>query len=106
MGIDLPEEELMEIARRGVNLEKAFNTIHTSLSREDDYPPKRYIEEPIKSGPYAGYKFDLDKWNEMLDRFYELHGWDKETSLQTHQCLTELDMEDVAERLSKAGKLK
>ena len=106
MGIDLTEEELMEIARRGVNLEKAFDTIHTSLCREDDYPPRRYVEEPIKSGPYAGYKCDRDKWDEMLDKFYELHGWDKETSLQTRQCLIELGMEDVAERLSKAGKLK
>jgi len=105
MGIDLTEEELMLIGRRAANLEKAFNTIHTDFNREDDYPPRRYIEEPIKSGPYAGYKCDKEKFDEMLDRFYELHGWDKETGLQTSKCLMELDMEDVAKKLEKAGKL-
>lgn len=96
----------MLIARRSINLEKAFNTIHTGFERKDDYPPRRYMEEPVKSGPYAGYKCDKDKWDEMLDRYYELHGWDKETSWQTGECLIELDMEDIAGRLQKIGKLK
>jgi len=106
MGIDVSEEELMTIARRGVNLEKAFNTIHASFDRKDDYPPTRYLEEPIKSGPYAGLKCDKEKWDEMLDRYYELHGWDKATGWQTRKCLTELGLEDVAQKLEKAGKLK
>jgi aldehyde:ferredoxin oxidoreductase len=105
MGIDLTEEEFMLIGRRSYNLEKAFNTIHTDLSRKDDYPPRRYMEEPVKSGPYAGQKCDKDKWDEMLDRFYELHGWDKKTGLQTRRGLNELDMGDVAEKLERAGKL-
>lgn len=105
MGVDLTEQELMLLGRCAANLEKAFNTIHTDFNRKDDYPPRRYIEEPIESGPYAGYKCDKDKFDEMLDRFYELHGWDKGTGLQTSKCLTELDMEDVAKKLEKAGKL-
>ena len=67
--------------------------------------PRRYMEEPVKSGPYAGHKCDRDKWDEMLDNFYELHGWDKETSWQTRRCLAELGMEDVAEKLEAIGKL-
>ena len=105
MGVDLTEEELMLIGQRSYNLEKAFNSIHASFDRKDDYPPRRYMEEPVKSGPYAGYKCDKDKWDEMLDRFYELHGWDKETGWQTSKCLRELGMEDVAEKLKKVGKL-
>jgi len=105
MGMDLTEDQFMLIGRRSINLEKAFNTIHAGFDRKDDYPPKRYMEEPITSGLYAGYKCDREKWDEMLDRFYELHGWDKETSLQTSKCLLELDMEDVAAKLEKAGKL-
>ena len=105
MGIDATEEDLMLLARKAINLEKAFNTIHTDFDRKDDYPPLRYMEEPVKSGPFAGYKADKEKWDEMLDRYYEIHGWDKTTSLQTAKCLTELGMEDVAEKLEKAGKL-
>jgi len=101
MGIDLSEEELMMIARRGINLEKAFNTIHTDFGREDDYPPLRYMEEPIKSGPYAGSKCDKEKWGKMLDRFYELQGWDKESGRPTRQGLAQLGLEDVARKLDK-----
>jgi len=106
MGISLTEEELMIIGRRGANLEKAFNTIHAGFARKDDYPPRRYMEEPIKSGPHAGQRCDKEKWDEMLDRFYELHGWDKRTSWQTRECLDTLGLEDVAERLERAGRLK
>jgi len=105
MGIDLTEEELMLMGRRGINLEKAFNTLHADFERKDDYPPRRYMEEPISSGPRMGFKCDRENWDQMLDRFYELHGWDKRTGLQTRQCLMELDMEDVARRLEKVGKL-
>jgi len=105
MGIDITAEELLLIGRRGYNLEKAFNTIHTDLGRKDDFPPPRFMEEPIKSGPYAGNKADEKDWNEMLDKFYELQGWDKRTGWQTGKGLTELGMEDVAGRLEKVGKL-
>jgi len=106
MGIEVTEEELMLLAKQSINLEKAFNTIPTDFERKDDYPPRRYMEEPVKSGPCAGAKCDKDKWDEMLDRYYELHGWDKETGWQTGKCLTELGMDDVADRLQKVGKLK
>ena len=42
----------------------------------------------------------------MLDRFYELHGWDKATSLQTREVLSALAMDDVAEMIAATGKLK
>jgi hypothetical protein len=41
----------------------------------------------------------------MLDEFYALQGWDTETDLQTHQGLAEIDLEDLAKKLSEAGKL-
>lgn len=106
MGIEVTEEELMLMARRSINLEKVFNTIHAGFVRQDDLPPRRYIEEPVKSGPYAGYRCDKDKWDEMLDRYYELHGWDKDTGWLTGHCLAEIGMGDIAERLEKLGKLK
>jgi aldehyde:ferredoxin oxidoreductase len=105
MGLNLSEEELMRIAKQSRNLEKAFNTLHTNLSRQDDYPPKRYMGEAVKSGPYKGHRCEKERWDEMLDEFYEYQGWDKETSLQTLRGLKKLGMEDIAEKLEKAGKL-
>jgi aldehyde:ferredoxin oxidoreductase len=75
MGLDLTEEELVNhYAVIGRNLEKAFNTLHADMSRKDDLPPKRFREEEVKSGPYKGFKIEENKYNEMLDEFYELWG--------------------------------
>ena len=105
LGTDLSEEELFLIARRAHNLEKAFNTVHTDFDRKDDYPPRRFMEEPVKSGPYKGYRCERENWDKMLDQFYELHGWDKETGLQTRSTLIKLGMEHVAQKLDDAGRL-
>ncbi|MEN6327910.1 MAG: aldehyde ferredoxin oxidoreductase C-terminal domain-containing protein [Syntrophomonas sp.] len=103
LGLDLDESTLMMYGRRSANLEKAFNTLNTNFDRKDDYPPLRYMEEPVKSGPYAGYKCDKDVWDKMLDKFYELHGWDLKTGLQTRKCLEEVGLADIAGMIAKRG---
>lgn len=106
MGLNLTEEELMNhYALLGRNLEKAFNSLHTNLSREDDLPPKRFMEEEVKSGPYKGFKADKDKYNEMLDDLYELWEWDRKTGMQTRTGLERLGLKDIADRLAQHDKL-
>jgi aldehyde:ferredoxin oxidoreductase len=105
MGVDIDENQLIFIGQQGYNLEKAFNTLHAGFTRTDDLPPARYMEEEVKSGKFAGYKCDPEEWVRLLDRFYELQGWDKETSWQTEQGLKELKLEDVAQRLKEAGRI-
>ncbi|MBA7562038.1 hypothetical protein ES695_16340 [Candidatus Atribacteria bacterium 1244-E10-H5-B2] len=106
MGLNLTEEELMDhYAVIGRNLEKAFNALHTNMSRKDDIPPKRFIKEQVKSGPYQGFKIDEDKYNHMLDEFYELWGWDKKTGMQTRTGLEKLGLKGIAEKLAEQGKL-
>jgi len=104
-GLDLSVKRLMHMGRRVHNLEKAFNTLHAGFDRSHDYPPKRYWEEPVRSGPYRGEHIDHDAWEVMLDEYYRLHGWDPETGLQTREGLSSIGLEDVAERLSASGKM-
>ncbi len=105
-GMDLGVDRLLWVSRRLHNVEKAINTLHGGFTRKDDYPPKRYWEEPVKSGPYKGDRIEHDKWDEALDAYYGLHGWDPETGLQTRRCLVDLGLEAVADRLAAAGLLK
>ena len=106
MGLHLTKEELINYyAPIGRNLEKAFNALHTNMSREDDLPPKRFRKEKVKSGPYKGFKIDEKKYNKMLDEFYELWGWNKKTGMQTRVCLEKLGLKDIANKLAKQGKL-
>jgi aldehyde:ferredoxin oxidoreductase len=104
-GMDLDAEKLMRIGLRVHNLEKAFNSLHGGFTRKDDYPPKRYWTEMVKSGPYVGASIDHEMWERMLDEYYSLHSWDRETGLQTRQILEELDLKNVADRLETVGLL-
>ncbi len=105
LGTALTADELMDLGEASYNLEKTFNTLHTGFTRKDDYPPPRYMEEPVKSGPNAGRKVEKEEFDKLLDRYYELLGWDRATGLQTRRSLNKLGLEDVASRLEQAGKL-
>jgi len=104
-GWDNTVEEFKYKAMKQLNLEKAFNLIHTNFNRNDDMPADRELNEPIPSGNLAGWKFDKEKLNKMLDEYYELHGWNKKNSFPTKKTLLNLGLENVAEDLKKIGKL-
>jgi len=98
-------EDLLDIAEKAINVQKAFNTLYADLSRKDDYPPSRLLKEPIKTGAFRGAVIDKEKWDTMLDEYYELYGWDKRTGLQTASGLRGLGLEDVTNRLEEKGTL-
>jgi aldehyde:ferredoxin oxidoreductase len=52
----------------------AFNTLHAGFSREDDSPPRRFFEEPIRTGVRAGAILNRREWDEMLDEYYRREG--------------------------------
>jgi aldehyde:ferredoxin oxidoreductase len=88
-----------------LNVEKAFNILHAGFSRLDDYPPARFFEEPIAQGPAAGFKLEREKWGHLLEEYYEMHHWDKETGFPARECLEGLDLREVADDLERVGKL-
>lgn len=105
-GLEISTEELMITGQRIHNLEKAFNTCHKQFSRQDDKPPKRLMKEPVSSGIYRGERLEEQCWDEMLDQYYLLHGWDQKTGWQTLNTLKKLEMTDVSDRLSRNNLLK
>lgn len=91
--------DLFKIGERIINVEKAFNTLHAGFTRKDDYPPDRFFDEPITSGPLQGEVLHLTDWDTMLDRYYTLHGWDPSSGLQKKEGLERLDLLDIYETL-------
>lgn len=100
-GSPISADDLFLIGQRIVNVEKAFNTIHRGFSRKDDLPPKIFVDESIKSGRYQGERLDESKWNEMLDEFYEMHGWATETGQQTRDGLLQLGFNEIWQKLEE-----
>ena len=105
-GWETSVEDLKRSAARQLNLEKGFNLRHTNFDRKDDLPTPRDRDEPIPSGSLKGWKLDMERFNRMLDEYYDLHGWDRETSFPRRKTLVDLGLEYVAEDLEKIGKLR
>lgn len=76
-GLDFPEAELLAAGRRIVALERLINA-REGLGRADDTLPKRYFDEPVPSGDFAGERIDRGEFDGMLSRYYALRGWDSE----------------------------
>jgi len=70
-GLDLTPEEVFEIGERIVTLERMF-IVREGIKREDDFPPQRYFE------PLNGLRLEREKFEQMLDEYYELRGFDRE----------------------------
>jgi len=104
-GVEMTPREILAAGKRTVNLEKAFNS-RLGLRRGDDRLCSRWMDEPLDHNysPARGMKAS-DFLEVTKDEYYEAHGWDKETSLQTRERLEELDMADVAGVLAKENAL-
>ncbi len=103
-GIDMNEEEMREIADRIWTLERAF-IVREGISRKDDTLVGRLANEPVHGGPLDGLRFDQQKWDKMLDEYYDLVGCDKETGVPTRATLESLGLKAVADELSQMEKL-
>jgi len=74
-GWDMSVEELELVGERVINLERLFN-VREGVRRRDDVLPWRVMHEPIPDGPSAGMHCPPDELAGMLDRYYDLRGWD------------------------------
>jgi aldehyde:ferredoxin oxidoreductase len=90
-GQNFDNERIMWLGERIFNLEKCFNILHTKWGREDDMPPKRFTSQPLD----GKFKIDLKAWNRMLDRYYELHGWDKKTGKPLKETIKRLQLDGL-----------
>jgi len=77
-GVDYSFDTLFKIADRIYNLIRLFWIREYGYwDREFDMPPKRWFEEPLTQGPMKGRHLSYDVYNQLLDWYYEIRGWDK-----------------------------
>lgn len=103
-GIEISPEEMELAAERINDLERSF-IVREGMSRKDDYFHGKIAKEPVQTGPFKGEMLDLEKFDAMLDEYYEVRGWDKETGVPTREKLEKVGLKNVADELEKMGKL-
>jgi len=91
LGVEFSEEELMRAGRRTVNLERCFNVREGAL-RADDTLPWRMMNTPVPEGPQEGMVTDKEMLDQLLDQYYEAHGWDVGTGIPKRETLETLGL--------------
>lgn len=94
-GWDLSTEEYKRAGERVYNLARAFNN-REGLTAEDDTLPGRLLKDPLPDGPAEGHVNELPI---LLEKYYQLRGWDAKSGKPSSEKLKELSLDYVAEKL-------
>ena len=99
-GIDMDIAEMESpIAERIVNLERCIEVRNNGRCREVDelvIPHYQWIDKT--DGTHLSE--DASEFRALLDRYYELRGWDKQTGWPTPEKLEQLDLAKVAAEIA------
>lgn len=120
-GKEVDEEGLYKIGERVFNLQRAIIGREGHRGRASDKLPDFYFTVPIEADAWneeclapgkdgqtsskRGTVLEREKFEKLMDEYYELRGWDVPTGLQTRAKLQELGLGDIADGLAKEGLL-
>ncbi len=94
-------DQLLKISEKIWNLTRAYSLREIDgFGREYDYPPPRFYQEPIPSGPNEGHYLTEEELEAMLDEYYQARGWDK-NGVPTDKKLEELGLSDLIPEMEK-----
>ncbi len=103
-GFDMSLSEFLKAGERVYNLSKAFN-IRNGFGRKDDKLPDRVFDDEVLYGPTEGETLSRREFEEELDRYYDVRGWDEE-GVPSKNTLKRLDLPEVAEELGSVKEKK
>ncbi|MFA5904930.1 MAG: aldehyde ferredoxin oxidoreductase family protein [Desulfobacula sp.] len=77
-GKDMDSAQFIAASDRIYNLERHMHAMD-GMTRKDDLPIGKWIDEPIRTGPFKGERIDIEAFNKLLEEYYRLRGWDIKT---------------------------
>jgi aldehyde:ferredoxin oxidoreductase len=106
-GVPVTLDEMWELGDRIYALIRAFwvREFGGEWDREMDYPPERWFKEPLKEGPIAGKHLDREKYDRLLQSYYDKRGWDYR-GIPTKATFERLDLAQEATELAEHVDLK
>jgi aldehyde:ferredoxin oxidoreductase len=98
-GRRLSWQELLDVSQKVWHLTRAISLRERcGIEREWDYPPARFMNEPVPSGPNQGHLISREEVDKLLDEYYLARGWD-ERGRPTKAALEAQGLDDVADEL-------
>ena len=94
-GWNMDVEEVKKVGRRVVNMMRLYD-FKVGLTPDLEKPSTRYGSTPI-DGPVKGRSI-MHHWERMLDKYYQLMGWDRKTGCPLPETLKGLGLEHLIEK--------
>lgn len=79
-GKEWTEDDMAAVGRRVLNIGRAFNQ-REGFDRRHDTVPERVVRDKLSNGPAAGQVIPPEAFEDMLDQYYEVMGWNKDGTL-------------------------
>lgn len=93
-GWDFSSYELMRVGERRNALMRCYN-YREGFTAADDSLPERFYNEPIRTGRHQGSVIDRARFQEMIQLYYAMMGWD-EAGRPTKAKLYDLNLDWLA----------
>lgn len=90
-GLDMDLSGLRTLANRVFTLERMF-LVREGITREDDFLHGKWTRGPVSGGRFDGAEIDRQKWDRMLEAYYQTRGWDRETGVPKPETLRALGL--------------
>jgi aldehyde:ferredoxin oxidoreductase len=100
-GVNADEKGMHTIADRIYTVERCF-CVREGIRKKDDFLQGKWVSEPVPGGPLKGASIDKEKFEKMLEDYYEMRGWDKETGVPTSERLRSLGVGEIAKDMEKS----
>jgi len=95
-GWDMTTQELMTLGARRLNMLRAFNA-REGINRDHDALPSRIFQQPLQGGPSDGVTVDKAEFEQALDLYFDIAGWDRVSGNPTRQTLEKLGLQWLAD---------
>ena len=101
-GFEMDAQDMRRAGERVFSLLRAIDVRNHGRDRSVDWRAAETLTQPAFSD---GVVLDLDRFAPMLDRYYELRGWNPANGWPTRARLKALELGDVADELAALGRL-
>ncbi|KJS18880.1 MAG: hypothetical protein VR72_20515 [Clostridiaceae bacterium BRH_c20a] len=93
-GMNYTYEDLEKMSDRIATLIRAYN-VKQGVTRKEDTLPPRILNEPLPAGPGKDKVIGQEILDKMLNEYYEIRGWDKDSGIPTGDTLEKLGLDFI-----------
>ncbi|MDP6778986.1 MAG: aldehyde ferredoxin oxidoreductase N-terminal domain-containing protein, partial [Candidatus Latescibacteria bacterium] len=108
LGLDLSREEFYQVGARIFTLERALQIRNWGRTRQIDETIVPYLARPeVNPNPFTEDReaADPDRFRILMDEYYDLRNWDRETGRPTRPELERLGLRGIADQLGDCDDL-